>query len=150
LPEGATKDQVPEMLQTLLPERLKLAVHRDSKEFPVYALIAGKDGPGLTPKSAGTDTAEKRKLLPLTLAGLATRLAVQTDRPVIDQTGLKGEYMIPANDILREQLRASTERARSDSGVTDILKELGLKLEPTKIAMRIIVVDHIEKSPTEN
>src|SRR5215471_2487187 len=44
LPEGASKDQVPEMLQALLAERFRLAIHRDSKEQPVYALVVGKNG----------------------------------------------------------------------------------------------------------
>lgn len=44
LPAGATREQVPEMLQTLLEERFKLKSHRDQKEFPVYALLPGKGG----------------------------------------------------------------------------------------------------------
>jgi uncharacterized protein (TIGR03435 family) len=44
LPEGAMKEQVPEMLQTLLEERFKLVAHRENKEQPVYALIVSKDG----------------------------------------------------------------------------------------------------------
>ena len=44
LPEGATKEQVPEMLQSLLAKRFKLTFHRESKEHQVYALIAGKGG----------------------------------------------------------------------------------------------------------
>ena len=47
LPEGASKDQAPEMLQALLAERFKLTLHRDSKEQPVYALVVGKNGPKL-------------------------------------------------------------------------------------------------------
>src|SRR5438105_14656249 len=39
LPEGATREQVPAMLQSLLEDRFKLKFHRDSKEFPVYALL---------------------------------------------------------------------------------------------------------------
>src|SRR5579863_4905075 len=38
LPEGATREQVPEMLQALLASRFELKTHRESKEFPVYAL----------------------------------------------------------------------------------------------------------------
>ena len=45
LPEGATKEQVPEMLQSLLAERFKLTFHRESKEHQVYALVVGKNGP---------------------------------------------------------------------------------------------------------
>jgi len=47
MPAGASKDQVPAMLQALLADRFKLAVHRESRELPVYALVAGKDGPRL-------------------------------------------------------------------------------------------------------
>jgi uncharacterized protein (TIGR03435 family) len=44
LPEGATKEQIPEMLQTLLAERFKLTFHRENRELPVYALIVSKSG----------------------------------------------------------------------------------------------------------
>jgi len=47
LPESASPDQVPEMLQELLAERFKLAVHRETKEHVVYALVVGKNGPKL-------------------------------------------------------------------------------------------------------
>src|ERR1019366_2283199 len=44
LPEGATKEQVPQMLQGLLAERFKLAIHRESKDQAVYAMVIGKGG----------------------------------------------------------------------------------------------------------
>src|SRR5947199_7819486 len=44
LPAGATRDQVPEMLQSLLADRFKLKPHREPRDFPVYALIIGKGG----------------------------------------------------------------------------------------------------------
>ncbi len=44
LPEGGTRAQVGEMIQTLLEERFKLKMHRESKDFPVYALTVGKTG----------------------------------------------------------------------------------------------------------
>jgi uncharacterized protein (TIGR03435 family) len=44
LPDGATKEQVPEMLQTLLAERFQLKVHRETRDHSVYALIVGKGG----------------------------------------------------------------------------------------------------------
>jgi uncharacterized protein (TIGR03435 family) len=47
IPEGVSRNQVPEMLQALLAERFKLTLHRDSKEQPVYALLVGKNGPKL-------------------------------------------------------------------------------------------------------
>jgi len=45
LPDGASKDDIPKMLQALLEERFKLAVRRESKELPVLALVVGKGGP---------------------------------------------------------------------------------------------------------
>ena len=45
LPEGASRDQVPEMLQALLAERFKLAVHREVKEVGVSSLVVAKGGP---------------------------------------------------------------------------------------------------------
>lgn len=47
MPDGANKDQAPEMLQTLLKERFKLEIHREKKDHPVYALVAVKGGPKL-------------------------------------------------------------------------------------------------------
>jgi uncharacterized protein (TIGR03435 family) len=47
VPEGASPDQVPEMLQQLLTERFKLELHRETREHAVYALVAGKNGPKL-------------------------------------------------------------------------------------------------------
>src|SRR5579863_7894040 len=45
LPAGAPREKVPEMMQALLADRFQLKTHRDSKEFPVYALTVGKSGP---------------------------------------------------------------------------------------------------------
>src|SRR5215831_17919955 len=44
MPDGASRDQVPEMLQALLADRFKLTIHRDTKEHSVYALVPGKNG----------------------------------------------------------------------------------------------------------
>ena len=49
IPEGATKEQVPEMLQALLADRFKLVIKRDKKEQPIYALLLGKNGPKMKP-----------------------------------------------------------------------------------------------------
>ncbi len=44
IPDGTPKDQVPEMIQTLLEERFKLKAHNENKEQPVYALVVSKEG----------------------------------------------------------------------------------------------------------
>src|SRR5580698_3764421 len=47
IPEGRSRDQMPEMLQSLLAARFKLVSHRASRELPVYALVVGTNGPKL-------------------------------------------------------------------------------------------------------
>jgi len=85
------------------------------------------------------------------MAKFATALAGQTGRPVEDKTGLEGEYNI--------ELYWSSEGARPnaavdlDTGPTlmeAIQDQLGLKLQQTKGQVDILVVDHVEKTPTEN
>jgi uncharacterized protein (TIGR03435 family) len=44
LPPGTNQDQVPEMLQNLLQDRFKMTIHREQRDFPVYALTVGKSG----------------------------------------------------------------------------------------------------------
>lgn len=44
LPDGAKSEQVPEMMQTLLADRFQMKMHRETKEFPVYALVVAKGG----------------------------------------------------------------------------------------------------------
>ncbi|MCU1334876.1 MAG: hypothetical protein JWO19_457 [Bryobacterales bacterium] len=56
LPDGATKEQVPVMLRTLLEERFKLVAHRESREQPVYSLEVAKNGPKF--KEAPAPTAQ--------------------------------------------------------------------------------------------
>ena len=52
LPDGATKDDVPEMLRALLVERFKLETHSEMQEQPVLALVVGKGGPKLKEAAA--------------------------------------------------------------------------------------------------
>jgi len=51
LPEGAKRAQVPAMLQTLLTERFRLAIHREPREMTVLALVVAKGGHRLEPSS---------------------------------------------------------------------------------------------------
>ena len=54
LPDGGTGEQVPEMLQTLLKDRFKLTIHRESKDLAVYALVLDKPGAKLKEAPPGT------------------------------------------------------------------------------------------------
>lgn len=158
LPDGATRDQIPEMLQTMLVERFKLAYHRETREYPVTVLIVGKGGMKLQrlPVDAPLESSSTR------LSGGGTR-TIQTGSisslfPVmnsfggfpqmVDETGLAGNYRWVRNtpppspgltyqDAVQESYRVMLDAA-------------GLKLESRKISKETIVVDHLEKMPTEN
>jgi len=166
MPEGATEDQVPEMLQALLMDRFKLTLHRDSKEFPVYALVVAKGGAKLTARPADYDPAVRSNIRPMTLESFANILSGMVDRPVVDQTELKGEYMLSMDVLMRGMLarvRARAEQAAANSGrgpseaaadpdssTFSAVQAMGLKLEPRKLSMPLLVIDHLEKTPTEN
>ena len=115
LPQGVGSDKVPEMLQTMLEERFKLAIHRDTKEHSILALVAGKGGPRLKksePLPEGVPTAGRgpggmgggRVMMQIddkgahvrannaTLEGLADMLSRFSDVPVIDKAGIEGQY----------------------------------------------------------
>jgi uncharacterized protein (TIGR03435 family) len=168
MPDGATEEQVPEMLQTLLAERFKLKVHTDSKEFPVYALVVGKNGPKLTPQPADYDPKKQSTIRPVTVETFAQMLSSLTDFPVVNQTEIKGQYMISLDFVMQGMMNRARSMARqqaassgnanpadaaSDPGDNTAFaaaQTYGLKLEPRKLMLPVIMVDHLEKDPTEN
>jgi uncharacterized protein (TIGR03435 family) len=90
-----TKEQASRMLQTLLAERFKLAVHREGRDQPIYALVIGKAGPKLhesPPEDTGLPDRKRSgsgfvfKRTPM--ATLALILSQQVGRTVVDKTGL--------------------------------------------------------------
>jgi uncharacterized protein (TIGR03435 family) len=244
IPDGASKDQVPEMLQSLLADRFKLAVRRETKDLPVYALVVGKNGlkmkesppeeaavagsdapapvvPGVaappppgpgrrgafalgTPDGPVTVRQEGRGMLitggpegtmrvstgeggnmrmemsRMPMARLADLLTTFVDRPVVDMTELKGAYQValelPMQELVNMARAMAPElagpggpigrgpnpdggaagpgaSAASDPSGTSIfqaVQQLGLRLEARKAPVETIVVDRLEKTPTEN
>lgn len=155
IPAAQTSEQIPEMLSALLQERFKLKTHDDTKEMQVYRLLAAQGGPGLkkAEKESGisgrsTKTAEQLNAR-ITFGGLAEYLSERLDRPVIDQTGLTGPYEIQLQWAPDTTLAAGADAA-GPSIFTAIREQLGLRLVAGKMAIRLIVVDSVEKSPTDN
>jgi uncharacterized protein (TIGR03435 family) len=151
-PEGdaaLTYDQYKPLLQQLLKQRFKLAFHHETRGVPGYVLVVAKDGPKLTP---GKDTSASAYILPNGLRGpslpmrsLAAMLARPLGRPVIDKTGIAGNY-----DISLSYAPAASTDSSLPSIFTAVQEQLGLKLEPQKVPQDFLVIDHIEKVPTEN
>jgi bla regulator protein BlaR1 len=214
LPDGASRDQVPAMLQNLLTTRFKLITHREYMEQPVYALIAAKGGPTVAPASQNGDTLAaaanplgggpmnmngvsfygeripnpsgggsqivtmnsprmgtvrdsdsgspkhiRRFEAPsITFAGIADLLTIIGigPEPVIDLTGEKGRHqvvlemsMAELEALLKDGMRDDIQSAELKAA-QDGLKKLGLHLERRKAPIEVLVVDHLEKAPTEN
>jgi uncharacterized protein (TIGR03435 family) len=58
IPEGANKDEVPQMLQWLLAERFGLVAHGETRDLPAFALLVGKDGPKMKPAAPAEPAAD--------------------------------------------------------------------------------------------
>jgi uncharacterized protein (TIGR03435 family) len=158
-PADTPPQQVRQMTQALLAERFKLALHRESRQLPIYALVVGKNGPkihavedGQGGTRGGPGRLEATKIPMQKLADLLARL---TGQQVVDATNLKGLF-----DFTLEWSPEETQKMTPEGGVaagpsgpsifSALQEQLGLKLEGRKGPVEILVVDHIEKAPTEN
>ena len=150
------------MMQNLLAERFKLTAHRETKMLSGYALVAGKKGPRLTPseRKDGTSISTGNSRLDgygMSMANLANTLANQLRGPVADMTGLDGKYDIKLEWSLDDAKAGGGDGGDGKSApdlrpsiFTALQETLGLKLETRKIPVEILVVDHVERTPTEN
>ncbi|MBZ5601510.1 MAG: TIGR03435 family protein [Acidobacteriia bacterium] len=136
------------MLQSLLADRFKLTLHRETREQPVYDLVVAKGGPKLKaadPKEAGALRVGKGQVtgMKAPMSWLAQFLSGEAlDRLVIDQTGLGGEY----DFTLQWTPDASAD---SPSIFTAVQEQLGLQLRAEKGPVEVLVVDRLEK-PSAN
>jgi len=190
---AATKDQMRLMMQSLLADRFKLAVHMEMRTTPVFALTLvtpGKTGPLLKlhpaadtcsdAPSAGEQSGAARSLAPQATATLdlptqcgviahlqtsvpeqrkfggrnvsmdliASSLPTQTGmvtipRPVIDHTGLVGGYDFSI-EWTPEDTSDVDNRETGDTFREALKDQLGLKLEPQKAPVAVLVLDHVE------
>ncbi len=150
-----------QMLQALLADRFKLKVHREMREMPVYALVVGKNGPKFKESSADANPSgnygvngrnQTMSLSKATMEDVARDLRVYVDRPVVDKTGLKGNYDIKmeATPAFRISRNPDNPSDPGDiSAFTAVQEQLGLKLEAQKALIEVLVVDHVER-PSEN
>jgi uncharacterized protein (TIGR03435 family) len=159
LPAGTSKDRVPAMLQTLLVERFKLAVHRETTEQRVYFLVVGKNGPKLkaAEKADEQDVQQvrgDRLALQIVRGGImghsiaigsfAGSLAPVVGYQVVDHTGLTGTFDIDFT------WTPDDSKGTGPTLFTAIQEQLGLKLEPGKAPVEVLLVDHAERIPMEN
>lgn len=148
-PGPASREELMRMLQALLTERFHLTFHFEAKEMPVYSLVIARKGLKIHPVKddgggvqMGGDGAHPFSARNLSMAGFAGTLATirAVDLPVVDRTGLEG--------VFNFNLDFAADDAASDSGpsiFTALEEQLGLKLEPSKSSVQILIVDRAEK-----
>src|ERR1017187_2998985 len=228
MPEGWTKDDAPKMLQTLLADRFKVVIHRETQEHPVLALVVGKGGPKLKdspaasapidedaplakgemkmdgpdgpvritthPDGTMTENMGKQGIVTIKMDGQTIHVNADTmtmsgfadtlttimqmggggSKPVLDKTELKGNYQVAVDISMAEIMAFARAQAQSmglnvppaaagggtapaeaadpggGSSVFKSVEGLGLKLETRKAPIEQIIVDSVEKTPTEN
>src|SRR5215510_1964190 len=201
LPEGTLPAQIPSMMETLLEERFQLKIHREKKEFPIYALEIAKGGLKMTeaprlpelenadprapqeftgggsnqgvsinlgPGSSVSFSNNKFEAKRLTMPSLAGTLERFLDRTILDKTDLKGSYDffidVTADDYRAMLIRSAVvagvvlppdvlrllDSASSPESLFDGLTKLGLRLEPRRAPLDVVVIDGALRTPTEN
>lgn len=159
IPEGASQDQVPAMLQTLLTERFRMKLHRETRNQPAFVLMVGKNGPKLrnsveTGEPAITVNEGHFEWRRATMTWFAARLSGLTGRPVVDMTGLSGKFDITLGLTPSELagLRSAATAAESQDGTSifEALRAIGLKLEARRMPIEHLVIDSALRVPTEN
>lgn len=163
------------MLRSLLRERFQLQVHTETQEADVYRLVRahrdGPLGPGLKPSDAGCSTVKpgtpplpiKQGTMPrcggrigpgtLTFNGLqmgelaARDLTRIAGAIVVDHTGMTGDYDVTL-EWTPETPKANAAARAADPGVsifTAVQEQLGLKLEPARAPVDVLVIDRVER-----
>lgn len=162
------------MMQAVLEDRFKLQIHRETRQGPVYELALGKGSPNLKPLQDGSCTPVViGRPLPMlrdgqhlctkmvhldspravemeggTLSSFAALLGMILDRPVIDRTGMTGNFEVHLAFSPNDS--ATPQPATADPEILQAIQEqLGLRLVPAKGPVDVLVIDHIEK-PSEN
>ena len=156
------------MMQSLLATRFGLAIHRETRELPMYVMVVDKSGAKIHLTDAGDGSGPNPFSMPgrgrligsqVSTGMLANVLSNQLRRAVEDQTGLKGVFDFkleweaetdPQSTGGGGSSAPSTDARTGPSIFTAIREQLGLKLEPRKGPVEVILIDHIESTPTEN
>jgi bla regulator protein BlaR1 len=174
----AREEKMRLMLQTLLADRFKLVMRRESKQLPVYVVVVAKNGPKIQrAKIEEKDcpegsTSELRCHVinggmgrgmhgkAVEISDILSFVENWSDRPMVDKTGLQGLFEVESDGWapMRPRPRPPGEEPTSeDTAMVDptrptlfmIFERLGLKMEPQKAPVDVFVIDRVEK-PSEN
>jgi uncharacterized protein (TIGR03435 family) len=158
-----SNDQLRLMTQSLLIDRFHLSVHNEKRDIPVFALITAKDGPKQLHPPASPDDSPHVDLDSKNQEGgqhwlfhnepagaIGGILSNGLDRPIVDMTALAGKF--DYTFILPPWNRA--EGPLGDHIIANVFPELqrqlGLRIEARTAPADVLVIDRIDKTPTEN
>lgn len=148
--EIKTPQQLQQLILSLLENRFQFKFHREQKEGPVYWLELDKPGrldPALKPSTPDSQPnmstnsnglRAEMKASKMSMSDIAAALRRQAGRPVEDHTNLKGDF-----DFQIEWAPAEALDSTNPSLFTVLKEQLGLKLQPAKGTIEILVIDQI-------
>jgi uncharacterized protein (TIGR03435 family) len=158
--QNLNERQLLDLMKPLLTDRFQVVFHWETKQLPRYLLVVGKSGSKLKEvKADGEPDLEVRGRRLITshrapVSQLVEILSWVMGRVVVDQTGLAGVYDYKL-EWTPDDLQAAEPGSASASGESGnsifgaIQEQLGLKLDPQKGPVQMLVVDKAEKA-TEN
>jgi len=180
----ATFDQMRPMLRSLLAERFRLTLRRETRESPIYELVAAKSGlrieaekegscvqpnanippalpkPGQPPArlnicggvrrqmvSAPPERRDRIEAVGMSMPKLAELLSNEVARDVVDKTGFRETFDFTLEFAPEEAVGAASSSSPTIFAV--LQEQLGLRLQPAKGMVDVLVIDHADK-PSAN
>jgi uncharacterized protein (TIGR03435 family) len=157
-PSANESDRMRIRLQALLADRFQLQVHRETKVLPAYSLVVAKGGPKLTENHDPTAANSMQRGIGhlkgknVGMRFVALTLSRQVDRTVLNETGLTGTYDFELDWAPNTRSAPSADGAapppQQDGPTifTALEEQLGLRLEPRREPVELIVIDRAEKA----
>lgn len=144
------QEQRRRLLQQVLAQRFHLKTHTETRQMPTYDLVPANSGVKLQPlpateasgRSGFSASSREIRLIHGTIPMFVAALADQLQRTVTDKTGLGGRYSFTlkfAND------NAAPDGEAAASLFTALQEELGLRLQPSRGPVEVLVIDHAEQ-----
>ena len=146
------------MMRTLLTDRFKLAVHRETRELVGYTLVSEPGGAKVhvVTSDEPADSNPFKMSDSGTLTGarvtadmLATVLSNQLGRPVQNKTAFQGRFDFTLRWAPDTGVAPGDSQDRP-SLFTALREQLGFRLIAQRTATDVVVIDHVERTPTEN
>jgi uncharacterized protein (TIGR03435 family) len=176
LPQGGSTAQIPLALQALLADRFKLNARKEGRPGTGYSLVVDKNGPKMKESTESSNFMRGRAPSALALqrdgAGIKGAMSIELlvkylsragYGPVEDATGLKGKYEVDLSWVADPAIGSRSGAVRADGApaiaeasaptadlFSAVRQSLGLRLEPHKATIEFLVIERLERVPTEN